>query len=177
MYNICFFSLASSSSSSSSSSWWSWSSSSWWSWSSSWSPQTYKTVHPHSLLTTICNISKTPYIDKLSHPKQSWHLTSSNFYQFHFFQKLTSSFISSFYPHIDIDMPNPLRWVGFCKMTGLAGDGRCKTFDASADGFGRSEGSGAAPRWSIPGCLGSHGYPWDVSKKAHGKMVWYSLPT
>ncbi|CAJ1343367.1 unnamed protein product, partial [Effrenium voratum] len=35
-------------------------------------------------------------------------------------------------------------WVGFCKMTGLAGDGRCKTFDASADGFGRSEGSGAA---------------------------------
>eukprot|EP00438_Fugacium_kawagutii_P013950 Skav203416 [mRNA] locus=scaffold1743:317112:320929:- [translate_table: standard] len=31
-------------------------------------------------------------------------------------------------------------------MTGLAGDGRCKTFDASADGFGRSEGSGAVPR-------------------------------
>ena len=34
-------------------------------------------------------------------------------------------------------------WVGFCKMTGLAGDGRCKTFDSSADGFGRSEGSGS----------------------------------
>ena len=34
-------------------------------------------------------------------------------------------------------------WIGFCKMTGLAGDGRCKTFDASADGFGRSEGSGS----------------------------------
>ncbi|CAK9054933.1 unnamed protein product [Durusdinium trenchii] len=34
-------------------------------------------------------------------------------------------------------------WVGFCKMTGLAGDGRCKTFDQSADGFGRSEGSGS----------------------------------
>ena len=34
-------------------------------------------------------------------------------------------------------------WIGFCKMTGLAGDGRCKTFDASADGFGRSEASGS----------------------------------
>ena len=32
-----------------------------------------------------------------------------------------------------------------------AGDGRCKTFDASADGFGRSEGSGAVPRAQRPG--------------------------
>ncbi|CAE7648751.1 pikAII, partial [Symbiodinium sp. KB8] len=34
-------------------------------------------------------------------------------------------------------------WIGFCKMGALSGDGRCKTFDESADGFGRSEGSGS----------------------------------
>ncbi|MEM9135793.1 MAG: polyketide synthase, partial [Cyanobacteria bacterium P01_F01_bin.42] len=36
--------------------------------------------------------------------------------------------------------PEPM--VGFCKLKALAPDGRCKTFDASADGYGRGEGCG-----------------------------------
>ncbi|CAK0879996.1 unnamed protein product [Prorocentrum cordatum] len=37
----------------------------------------------------------------------------------------------------------PNTWVGFCKMSALSVDGRCKTFDASANGFTRSEGAGS----------------------------------
>lgn len=37
---------------------------------------------------------------------------------------------------------NPSTWVGFCGMSALSKDGRCKSFDASADGFVRSEGVG-----------------------------------
>lgn len=37
---------------------------------------------------------------------------------------------------------NPEPYVGLSQNSGLSPDGRCKTFDASADGFGRGEGCG-----------------------------------
>ena len=39
-------------------------------------------------------------------------------------------------------MISPEVTVGFCKLKALSKDGRCKTFDASADGYGRGEGCG-----------------------------------
>lgn len=39
-------------------------------------------------------------------------------------------------------MLSPEVTVGFCKLKALSIDGRCKTFDASADGYGRGEGCG-----------------------------------
>ncbi|MBD2252773.1 type I polyketide synthase [Nostoc parmelioides] len=36
--------------------------------------------------------------------------------------------------------PEPM--IGFCKLKALAVDGRCKTLDATADGYGRGEGCG-----------------------------------
>ena len=36
----------------------------------------------------------------------------------------------------------PEHLIGICQMTALSPDGRCKTFDASADGFGQGEGCG-----------------------------------
>jgi acyl transferase domain-containing protein/surfactin synthase thioesterase subunit/acyl carrier protein len=36
----------------------------------------------------------------------------------------------------------PEHIIGICQMTALAPDGRCKTFDANADGFGQGEGCG-----------------------------------
>ncbi|NEO35907.1 MAG: SDR family NAD(P)-dependent oxidoreductase [Moorea sp. SIOASIH] len=36
----------------------------------------------------------------------------------------------------------PEATIGFCKLKALSTDGRCKTFDASADGYGRGEGCG-----------------------------------
>src|SRR5882672_5258302 len=39
-------------------------------------------------------------------------------------------------------MSSPEATVALCKLQALARDGRCKTFDASADGYGRGEGCG-----------------------------------
>ncbi len=39
-------------------------------------------------------------------------------------------------------MLSPEVTIGFCKLRALAPDGRCKTFDAAADGYGRGEGCG-----------------------------------
>ncbi|WP_299486085.1 type I polyketide synthase [Acaryochloris sp. IP29b_bin.137] len=39
-------------------------------------------------------------------------------------------------------MLSPEAAIGFCKLQALAPDGRCKTFDAAADGYGRGEGCG-----------------------------------
>lgn len=39
-------------------------------------------------------------------------------------------------------MLTPETTIGSCLMTALAADGRCKTFDASADGYNRGEGCG-----------------------------------
>ena len=37
---------------------------------------------------------------------------------------------------------SPLSTIGRCRMRALSPDGRCKTFDASADGYGQGEGCG-----------------------------------
>jgi len=37
---------------------------------------------------------------------------------------------------------SPLTTIGMAKLRALAADGRCKTFDANADGYGRGEGAG-----------------------------------
>lgn len=39
-------------------------------------------------------------------------------------------------------MLSPAATIGFCRMKALSPDGRCKTFDASANGYGRGEGGG-----------------------------------
>lgn len=39
-------------------------------------------------------------------------------------------------------MLSPEAMIGFCKLKALAADGRCKTFDAQADGYARAEGCG-----------------------------------
>ncbi len=39
-------------------------------------------------------------------------------------------------------MLSPHTTIGFCQLKALSPDGRCKTFDANADGYGRGEGCG-----------------------------------
>ena len=39
-------------------------------------------------------------------------------------------------------MLSPLPTIFFCKTRALSPDGRCKTFDARADGYSRGEGCG-----------------------------------
>src|SRR5262249_54074179 len=39
-------------------------------------------------------------------------------------------------------MFSPAITIGLCRLRALAPDGRCKTFDAAADGFTRAEGCG-----------------------------------
>ncbi|MFN6560887.1 MAG: type I polyketide synthase [Nostoc sp. ChiSLP01] len=39
-------------------------------------------------------------------------------------------------------MLSPVMTISFCKLKALAPDGRCKTFDAAADGYSRGEGCG-----------------------------------
>jgi myxalamid-type polyketide synthase MxaE and MxaD len=36
----------------------------------------------------------------------------------------------------------PQNMIGLCQLHALAPDGRCKTFDSAADGYGRGEGCG-----------------------------------
>lgn len=39
-------------------------------------------------------------------------------------------------------MLTPVSFIALCRVRALAPDGRCKTFDAAGDGYGRSEGAG-----------------------------------
>lgn len=57
-----------------------------------------------------------------------------------------------------IIIPDP--FIGFCKAAMLSPHGRCKTFDASADGFVRGEGAGIIVLKSLPHAInaGDHVY-------------------
>lgn len=46
-------------------------------------------------------------------------------------------------------MLSPLTHVALSQMQALAADGRCKTFDAAADGYGRGEGGGMASQTAM----------------------------
>lgn len=69
--------------------------------------------------------------------------------------------------------------VGFSKMRGLAFDGRCKTFDASADGFARGEGIGSV--WLTRGTGDTELAPWQPRDAAPElrcpSRVWRSTTT
>ncbi|NJR16078.1 MAG: SDR family NAD(P)-dependent oxidoreductase [Calothrix sp. CSU_2_0] len=53
-------------------------------------------------------------------------------------------------------MLSPEVTIGFCKLKALAPDGRCKTFDAAADGYGRGEGCGVVVLKRLSDALASH---------------------
>ncbi|MCC5622746.1 type I polyketide synthase [Nostoc sp. CHAB 5715] len=50
--------------------------------------------------------------------------------------------------------PEPM--IGFCKLQALAVDGRCKTFDAAADGYGRGEGCGIVVLKRLSKAIANH---------------------
>jgi acyl transferase domain-containing protein/surfactin synthase thioesterase subunit/acyl carrier protein len=50
----------------------------------------------------------------------------------------------------------PEHLIGICQMQALSPDGRCKTFDASADGFGQGEGCGIIALKRLSDALADH---------------------
>ncbi|MDB9360929.1 SDR family NAD(P)-dependent oxidoreductase [Nodularia spumigena CS-588/02] len=50
--------------------------------------------------------------------------------------------------------PEPM--IGFCKLKALAVDGRCKTLDAAADGYGRGEGCGIVVLKKLRDAIANH---------------------
>ncbi|MGB7428422.1 MAG: type I polyketide synthase, partial [Microcoleaceae cyanobacterium] len=53
-------------------------------------------------------------------------------------------------------MLSPEATIGFCKLKALAADGRCKTFDAKADGYSRGEGCGIVVLKRLSDAVANH---------------------
>ncbi len=57
---------------------------------------------------------------------------------------------------------SPMTTIGMAKLRALAADGRCKTFDASADGYGRGEGAGMVVLKRLSDALADGDQVWGV---------------